>query len=186
VAIESVTIETARLVLRPFRREDAKRVQALAGDPAVADTTLTIPHPYEDGVAEAWIAGQPAERAQGTGLTLAVCLKPGGVVVGAVSLGSFRAEHRRAELGYWVGREYWNNGYCTEAARALVEHGFRALGLNRVHACHFERNPASGRVMAKVGMRREGVLRRHVRARGRFEDVVCYGALAAEFGTAGD
>ena len=145
-----MTIETERLVLRPFRLEDAKRVQELAGDAAVAEMTDAIPHPYEDGVAEAWIAGHPAGREGGTDLALAVCRKDDEKPIGAVSLGSINGEHRRAVLGYWIGRPYWNQGFCTEATRAIVEYGFRALGLNRIQAYTFEPNPASGRVLAKI------------------------------------
>jgi ribosomal-protein-alanine N-acetyltransferase len=184
VKIPAATIETERLVLRPFRLEDAKRVQELAGDAAVAEMTDAIPHPCEDGVAEEWIEGLPAAREAGTDLALAVCLKSDGPVVGAVSLGSISAEHRRGVLGYWIGRPYWNKGYCTEATRAIVEYGFRSLGLNRVQAFHFEPNPASGRVLEKIGMRREGVLRQHLVVRGRFQDLAAYAVLASEFGDA--
>lgn len=179
--IPAETIETERLVLRPFRHEDAKRVQELAGDVAVAEMTDAIPHPYEDGMAEEWIAGLPAAREADTGLALAVCLKSDGSVVGAVSLGSICAEHRRAVLGYWIGRPYWNKGYCTEATRALVEYGFRSLGLNRVQAYTFEPNPASGRVLEKIGMRHEGVPRQPLRVRSRFQDLAAYAVLASEF-----
>ncbi len=183
--IPAETIETERLVLRPFRLEDAKRVQELAGDAAVAEMTDAIPHPYEDGMAEEWIAGLPAAREEGTGLALAISLKSDGSVVGAVSLGSHSMEHRRAVLGYWIGRPYWNQGYCTEATRALVGYGFRSLGLNRVQAFHFEPNPASGRVLEKIGMRCEGVLRQHLLVRGRFQNLAAYAVLASEFGVAG-
>jgi ribosomal-protein-alanine N-acetyltransferase len=181
VRLQAVTLETERLVLRPFRPADAKRVQELAGDPAVAEMTDAIPHPYPDGAAEAWIAGLPREMEQGTGLTLAICPKPNDKVVGAVSLMAFSERDRRASLGYWIGKPYWNSGFCTEAARAMVSHGFRSLGLNRVQCYRYERNPASGRVLDKVGFRREGLLRRHIFSRGRFEDVVVYGLLASEF-----
>jgi ribosomal-protein-alanine N-acetyltransferase len=186
VRIPAETIETERLVLRPFRLEDAKRVQELAGDPAVAEMTDAIPHPYKDGVAQKWIAGIPAAREAGTGLALAICLKSDGSFVGTVSLGSINAEHRRAVLGYWIGRPYWNRGYCTEATRALVGYGFRSLGLNRVQAYLFEPNPASSRVLIKIGMRPEGVLRQHLLVRGRFQDLAAYGVLASEYGQAAD
>ena len=91
-------------------------------------------------------------------------------LVGAVGL-EINQRHGRAELGYWVGKLYWNQGYCTEAARAAVRHGFEVLGLRRIHAFHFRRNPTSGRVMQKVGMIHEGRLRQHVRKWETFEDL---------------
>jgi RimJ/RimL family protein N-acetyltransferase len=102
-----------------------------------------------------------------------------GRVVAAVGL-EIDPPHRRAELGYWVARPYWNAGYATEGARAVVEFGVRSLRLNRVAAHHYSRNPASGRVMQKIGMTYEGRLRQHVLKWGVFEDIDMYGILAGE------
>ena len=90
--------------------------------------------------------------------------------------------HRRAELGYWVARPFWNQGYASEGARALVRFGFAELGLHRVSAHHYSRNPASGKVMQKIGMRFEGLLRQHVFKWGVFEDIEMYGILAGDAG----
>lgn len=174
------TIETPRLVLRPFTLADAPDVCRLAGEREVADTTLTIPHPYEAEMAEAWIAGHEEQFAQGAGMTCAMTEREGGVLVGAIGL-VLQPAHRRAEMGYWVGTPYWGQGYCTEAARAVLAYAFEVLALHRVWACHFARNPASGRVMQKIGMTREGRLREHLNRWGRFEDVETYGILAAEW-----
>jgi RimJ/RimL family protein N-acetyltransferase len=87
----------------------------------------------------------------------------------------------RGELGYWIGKSYWGAGYATEAAAAVIEHGFTTLGLNRIHAHHMRRNPASGRVLQKLGMLYEGSLRQHFQRDGRFEDMECYGILRSEY-----
>jgi RimJ/RimL family protein N-acetyltransferase len=155
-------------------------VQRLAGDHAVAHTTLNIPHPYEDGVADAWITLVAEEFARGRQVVFAVTGGAATELLGAVGL-VLRLEHARAELGYWIGRPFWGQGYATEAVRAVLRYGFGTLGLNRIHASHFARNPASGRVMSKVGMRQEGVARAHVRRFDRFEDLVQYGILREEF-----
>ena len=84
------------------------------------------------------------------------------------------------EIGYWVGLPYWNRGYATEASAALLDFGFDVLGLNRILARHITRNPASGRVMQKVGMEFEGISRQHFLARGQFEDVACYAILSSD------
>lgn len=173
------TLHTTRLRLRPLAIEDAPAVQRLAGDFAVADTTLRIPHPYEDGMAEAWIASLAEEYAAGRQVVFAITVLATAELVGAVGL-ALQAEHGRAELGYWIGQPYWGRGYATEAAGAVIAWGFRALGLHRIFARHFARNPASGRVLEKVGMRREGVAREHVRRWDRFEDLVQYGILGKE------
>ncbi len=174
------TLRTERLVLRPFVLDDAPRVQLLAGAWEVADTMAGIPHPYPDGAAEQWIAGHAQAFRDGSNAPFAVCLASG-ELVGTVSLMGFGSEHRRAELGYWVGVEYWGKGYCTEAVRELVRYGFDTLGLNRVFGQHLKRNPASGRVMAKAGLRHEGTLRRHFFRWGRFGDVELWGVLADEW-----
>lgn len=185
-------IETPRLVLRPFDLTDAPVVQHLAGAKEVASTTALIPHPYPDGVAEQWIATHAPEWATHRGLSLAITLKPVGELIGTVGL-TFAEPHARGELGYWIGLPFWRRGFATEAASALTDFGFRALGLNRVQAHHYASNPASGRVLLKIGMRREGTSPKMMLKHGRFEDVVFYGVLrrdwpglgsATPFGTA--
>jgi len=175
-------LETERLILRPFTPEDAPVVQRLAGDDAIYSTTLNIPHPYEDGLAEQWIGTHTGEFEKGRSATFAVVRRGDGLLIGAVGL-TIRREHDRAEIGYWIGRPYWNNGYCSEAARAVLRYGFRTLGLNRIHANHLKRNPASGRVMQKIGIRYEGCRREHIVKDGRTEDLEEYGLLRREFET---
>ncbi|MEZ4768603.1 MAG: GNAT family N-acetyltransferase [Caldilineales bacterium] len=173
-------IETERLVLRPFTLDDAADVQRLAGDPDIADTTLVIPHPYPDGAAESWINTHQERWDNGLGIVCAITLRSSGELIGAISVLSISKQHGHGELGYWVGKPYWNNGYCTEAARGLIRFCFETLGLHRVHAYHFARNPASGRVMAKAGMRYEGTMRQHLRKGDAYEDLPSYGILAGE------
>ena len=179
---------TERLMLRPFSLSDAPDVQRLAGAKEIAATTANIPHPYEDGVAEAWIGTHQEQFEKGEQATFAVVLK--GVsaenvsehtLIGAISLLAISQRHARAELGYWIGVPYWNRGYCTEATRAILRYGFETLGLNRIQARHLARNPASGRVMQKAGMRYEGTMRQAVRKWDVFEDVKLYAILKSEY-----
>jgi [ribosomal protein S5]-alanine N-acetyltransferase len=170
------TLETERLVLRPFTPADAGDVQRLAGDRSIADTTLSIPHPYEDGFAAEWISAHQKAFDEGTGVTFAITIKPDGALVGAIGLMGMTQGHQ-AELGYWIGRPYWNQGFSTEAGEAILRYAFLDLGLIRVHACYFTRNPASGRVMQKLGMQHEGCRRQHIKKWDNFEDVELYGIL---------
>ncbi len=162
--------------MRPFSLGDATDVQRLAGDRSIAVTTMTIPHPYEDGMAEDWIAGHETASRDGKAFALAMVLRDEGALVGCIGLKIDR-QHDKAELGYWVGKPFWNFGYATEAAQALVDYGFRELALNRVHAAHMARNPSSGRVMEKIGMRLEGTAREDLKKWGRYEDLVSYAIL---------
>jgi RimJ/RimL family protein N-acetyltransferase len=168
------SIETERLLLRPFRLEDAPDVKRLCSAPEIAAGTLTIPHPYPDGAAEAWISSHAARE----DLNLAIERREDGALVGAVGL-EFEPEHHRAELGYWIGVPYWGNGYATEAAAAVVRAAFE-LGLNRVYAFHWTTNPASGRVLQKIGMKHEGIRRQHTRKGEEYLDSECYAIVRSD------
>jgi [ribosomal protein S5]-alanine N-acetyltransferase len=174
-------LRTARLVLRPFVLADGPTVQRLAGAWEVVDTTLNIPHPYPDGGAEQWIGGHAELFAAGSSVIYAITLAETGELCGSTGL-HITQRDKRAEIGYWLGQPYWGQGYTSEAAAALLGYGFTTLGLNRIYATHFVRNPASGRVMQKIGMRFEGTMRQHYFARTQFEDVHCYGILREEWG----
>jgi [ribosomal protein S5]-alanine N-acetyltransferase len=80
-----------------------------------------------------------------------------------------------------VGRDWWGQGYATEAARAVLRYGFEELKLNRIYAHHMTKNPASGRVLEKIGMQREGCLRQMIRKWGVLEDVVLYAILRQDW-----
>lgn len=172
---------TERLILRPFIIRDAPRVRELAGTLAVTDTTLNIPYPYGDGIAETWIAAHAEAFRQRRALILAIV--PRGerdLIAGAVSL-QITTAHDRAELGYWLGETYWGRGYVTEAARELMRYGFEELGLHRVGCHHMVRNPASGRVMQKLGMTFEGRRRGIYKKGDAYEDCDFYGLLHEDF-----
>jgi len=174
------TLVTPRLVLRPMTLEDAPHVQRLAGAREVASTTLNIPHPYEDGVAEKWIAKQAPAFAEGREATFAIVRREGVLFMGGIGL-RIEPEHFRAELGYWIGVPYWGQGFATEAGEAVLRYGFEELGLHRIHASHYRRNAASGRVLQKIGMQYEGCRRGHVRKWGEFEDLEDYAILSSEW-----
>ena len=168
-------IRTERLILRPFALTDAPQVKALAGDLRIYETTLCVPYPYEEGIAESWISTHQRCFYEGLGVVFAICL-PSGNLIGAASL-SRAGLFNRAELGYWIGAAYWNRGFCTEAAKAIVEYGFKVLTYHKIAARHFVGNHSSARVLEKVGMTREGVLRDDVMKDGRYITVVLYGIV---------
>ena len=124
-------------------------------------------------MAEEWIASLGPGFEAGTFATYAVTLTSSGDLVGAVTL-KFDQEVGSAEVGYWVGRPYWRNGYATEATVAMLEYGFEVVGVDKVGAGHLARNPASGRVMAKAGMHYEGTQLEAVEKWGQPEDLVWY------------
>jgi [ribosomal protein S5]-alanine N-acetyltransferase len=170
------TLETARLKLRPYSEADIAELVALIGARKVAATTLRIAHPYTEQDARAFLA-----LAQEPGkIWLATTLRSDGRQIGGVGL---RVEdpHQHAELGYWLGVPYWRQGYATEAAGEMLRYGFVELGLHRIFASHFRHNPASGRILLKLGMRYEGCQREHLRKWDQFVDSELYGVLRQEW-----
>jgi [ribosomal protein S5]-alanine N-acetyltransferase len=169
-------LHTTHLVLGAFTPEDAAVLHQLAGDREIADTTVSIPHPYELDHALAWIGQQQRELVRGRAANFAIRLADARLI-GCAGLRDIDREHSQAELGFWIGREWWGHGYAREAASAVVRFGFEQLGLNRICAHHMARNPAAGKVLQHIGMQREGVLRERVRKWGVYEDVVLYAIL---------
>lgn len=142
-------LETPRLILRPFQFDDAGRVHKLVNDPLISDVTAHIPHPYPPLLAQEWIASHHPGWENGTLAAFAITLKADQHLIGAISLMGMNGE--KAAIGYWLGREYWNRGYCSEACRAICEFGFETLNLSAIGGCHLQRNPASGQVLIKNG-----------------------------------
>lgn len=172
-------IGTERLRLRAFKADDAEVVHKLAGAFEIADTTLCIPHPYERSQADEWITSHKKRFEDKIEIVFAITLKLDSQLIGSISL-TPRFEFDQAELGYWIGKPYWSKGYASEAVKGLIKFGFEQLNLNRVHAHHFVRNPASGKVLNKCGMKYEGTLRQHIKKDDRYEDIDFYGILKSE------
>lgn len=155
-------IITNRLIIRPFVVSDAKRVYECCNDYEVVKTTLGIPWPYSEKMAESWISRKEEETKEGSSHEYAICLKENpDNIVGCISLMGTNSAAKKAELGYWLERKLWGQGIATEAARAMIDFGFTTLKLNSIYARFFDINPASGRVMEKCGMTYAGMLRKH-------------------------
>src|SRR5512147_2131050 len=166
---------TKRLLLRAYREEDIPTLARLLGAREVAATTLRIAHPYTEDDARAFLEGLASPAAKVGMFEMA-----SGNLVGGIGL-NVEDLHRRAELGYWVGVPYWGRGYATEGAREMLRHGFEDLNLNRIYAGVFAGNPASERVLRKIGMKHEGTARQHFQKWGQFLDDECYGILASDW-----
>ena len=174
-----LTLHTERLILRQFQASDADTVHRLAEAKKVAAGTL-LPHPFDLKAAAKWIAQQQESFAAGNAITFAIVLAEEERLIGSIGM-DIASEHQLARLSYWLGTNYWNQGYCTEAVRAVLDYGFTRLSLHRIYAPHFHNNPASGRVLRKVGMTYEGRMREHYIRFGQFVDVEIYGMLREEF-----
>lgn len=173
-------LDSLRLRLAPLVPADADEMEVLASDAAIADTTLSVPHPYPSGVGRRWIASIGSNWGNGISGVWSIRLRDGGALVGVIDM-HLEPEADSAEIGYWIGVPFWGRGYATEAVRAIIDFGFATLGLNRIHAEHFPRNPASGRVMAKAGMVLEGTLRQAIRKGTAYEDLAVYAILREDW-----
>jgi [ribosomal protein S5]-alanine N-acetyltransferase len=176
----SPTLETARLQLRPYREADIAELLPLIGTREVAATTMRIAHPYTEQDARDFLAviGE-AHR-----LWLAITLRDDGRQIGGIGL-TVDEQHRHAELGYWLGVEYWGKGYATEAAGEMLRYGFEQLQMHRICASHFKHNSVSGKILKKLGMRYEGCQREHLRKWDQFVDSELYGILRQEWESGG-
>jgi RimJ/RimL family protein N-acetyltransferase len=137
---------------------------------------LRIAHPYTEQHAREFLAMTHDKDK----IWLAITSRADGRLCGSAGL-RLEPEHQRAELGYWIGVPYWGNGYATEAAQAMLQYGFDVLKLHRVSASCMTHNPASGKILLKLGMRHEGCLREHQCKWGEFVDVDCYGILREDW-----
>ena len=177
-------LETPRLLLRPLRRGDAEDLFAWSADPEVARYVLWEPH-RSIADTRAYLRYIRSQYRAGLPSSWGITLKDTGRVIGTIGFMWASEGNRSAEVGYSLARDCWNRGLGTEALRAVILSGFSALNLNRIEAQRDARNPASGRVMEKCGMRQEGILRSRIRNKGEFIDVVLYAILREDLNKSG-
>ena len=135
-------LETTRLRLRSLAVSDAERVAELAGEWDIASMTAAIPHPYDAKMAADWIAGLACST------HVPIAIEQDGRLIGCTG---HTPSPAGAEVGYWIGRPYWGQGHATEALGALSAHLRNDAGLAPLHACVFQDNPASARVLTNSG-----------------------------------
>jgi [ribosomal protein S5]-alanine N-acetyltransferase len=175
-------LQTERLVIRPFVAADAVRLSELAGKRRIADTTVSIPHPYSQSQALEDIQKYTEEFNQETGAFFAIALRESPQdLIGGILIKTIDRPHAQGELGYWIDEAYTGRGYVTEAAWAVLDYGFRVENLNRICAYHMVRNEASANVLARLGMKQEGHLRQMIKKWDVFEDVLVWSILRDEF-----
>jgi RimJ/RimL family protein N-acetyltransferase len=157
-------LETERLTLRAPRLDDAEALAALINDRRIAENTATVPHPYALADAETFITSANKSAAAVSFLITA----RDGTLLGGCGVGSLRGDGSlRAgppEIGYWIGVPFWGNGFATEAARAVIDHAFIALGHETIRGAARVSNPASRRVLEKCGFQWIGVELIRIRA----------------------
>jgi len=168
-------------VLSGVERRDKEALVEHFQDPEISRNTLSIPHPYTEEDAEAWIEERIRHREEQPSETTFAIRAPDGTLIGAVGTGSFDVgSSHRANIGYWLAKPYWTRGIMTEAVGRFVDYAFAELEVVRLTAEVFAWNKASARVLRKVGFRQEGRLRRHREKDGDLVDVLYFGLLQAD------
>lgn len=174
------TIETDRIILRKMCLDDAEDMFEYASDREVSRYTAWYTHhvledsklflnyvinSYQNHQVSSWGIVQKADKK----------------FIGTAGFMNWNVEHARGEIGYALSRKYWGKGYMTEVVNAIIYFGFRTMMLNRIEArCEIE-NIASARVMEKVGMKYEGILRQNMFMKGKYRDLKMYSILKEEF-----
>jgi RimJ/RimL family protein N-acetyltransferase len=174
---------TKRLTLRPGWPEDARALSEAIGHEKVATKLARVPWPYALGDAQAFLASPRGA----TDPVFLILLHEGPAVRLIGGIGIHAEPDGAHQLGYWLTPDAWGRGYATEAGRAVIEMARHALGHKRLHAWHFVDNPASGRVLTKLGFRPTGRIEpRHSLARGGTTPGVAYALALGDDDDAGD
>jgi len=168
------SIRTSRLQLSPLRAEQAQRLAELGNDPFIAANTANFPSPYTLEHAQNYIQQSCLSESAAVNPVFGIELL-GGTLIGVINL-KLTPRHRSGHLAYWMGAPYRGQGYMSEAARAVVEHGFQALELNRVESACFAINQASARVLENAGLLPEGCKRQAFCKDGTYHDLLLFGA----------
>ena len=169
-------LRTQRLLLRKLTMSDAQDIFTYSSDPEVAKHVLWEAH-QNPAESRGYIRYMLRKYRMGEPSSWGIELVDENRIIGTIGFMWYNAENNSAEVGYSLSRAYWGKGIMTEALSAVVRYGFERLHLNRIEAQHEVDNPASGAVMRKVGMRREGTLRSRLYNKGKFVDVDLYAIL---------
>ncbi len=170
---------TERLILRDFEAVSAEQWQLLMNDEQVALTTLSLSYPTTLKDASAWRMQQIKKVKNGEMLRWAVYLKEGKHVIGSFKL-SLNQKFESAEIGYWLGKQYWGNGFASEATNKVISYAFNQLELNRLEAYAMTGNASSEKILLNHGFKQEGLHRQLIKRWGEFIDVKSYALLREE------
>lgn len=175
-------METERLVLRRFELTDAQSVfDHWLSDERVTDNRVRGAHKTVAETME-----RVADIVKGYGSQefcyWAIEHKASGELIGEIDLYDLDNATENGEVSYSLGYNWWNQGYGTEALKAVVEFGFMHMNIHKISAAHNIDNPASGKIMSKVGMEREGIVRHMIRnAKNQYKDCAIWGILQEDW-----
>ncbi|HEY5674530.1 MAG TPA: GNAT family N-acetyltransferase [Malonomonas sp.] len=175
------SLQTERLRLRPFIADDAEMLVKLAGTREIADTTISVPHPYTPTAAKSWIVGLPHLYRTGSAIHFVISLLETKQMIGSVALRVIDKNNATAELEVWIGQPWRRQGYAGEALQEMLDFAFRQLELNRLYSYHFSGDRVAEQFLQKQGFELEGVLREAVRKTTDYQDISLSALLAKNY-----
>lgn len=179
-------LETEHLQLDQIKSKDIPDIVSYAGNKNITDNTRTMPHPYFEEDAIRWINIVNEGYKNEDQYAFAIRQKTDLRFIGGIGL-TINLTNNRAELGYWLAEPFWSKGFITEAVKAILQFGFDELNLNKIEAVYLSTNEASGKVMIKNGMIKEGELKDHdvkkdhTVADGKYVSLIQYRMLKSEY-----
>ena len=173
-------LNTPRLCLRKLTMHDAPDIYHYSRDTEVARHVLWEAH-RSIGDSRAYLRYMLRRYRNHEPASWGIEYTQTGEIIGTIGFMWIQSDNSAAEVGYSLSRDYWNRGIMTEALKAVIAHGFGSMNLNRIEAQHETTNPASGAVMRKCGMQKEGTLRQRLYNKGRYVDVDLYAILRRDY-----
>ena len=173
-------IETDRLIIRDLTLGDVDDLFEYCSNP-VMDPFITFPIHQSTDQTISFIQFVMNKNSANKDFTVGITLKESNKVIGTIDIGNINESHHFGEMAYAVNPNYWNKGYATEAANAILDYGFKEKGLNRIFARCVLHNPGSEKVMQKIGMKYEGVQRQGLRIKGKYQDLRIYAILKSDW-----
>lgn len=174
------TLETERLILRKLTQKDAEDIHAYASNEEVTTYVTWENHKTLDDT-RAFINYALTQYENKHVAPWGIEYKENGKLIGTIDFVSWQVEHRVAEIGYVLAPEYWGKGIMTEAANEVIAFGFNKMDVVRIQARCFVENHGSARVMEKIGMSLEGIMRKGMFIKGKHQDLSIYSILQEEF-----
>lgn len=175
-------IKGDRIVLRGPTMADASVLYQCLSDKKVNRWLARVPKPYTLECAKNWIKSIPGQIKNDSSLPYSIHHLDSNQIIGGMALQSINRSDRSAELGFWIAREFWGEGYAFEAGRLLCRYAFsNKQRFHRLYAWVHSENPASYRLAEKLGFVREGVCRQANNITGRWKDDYLYAMLKSDF-----
>lgn len=175
------TLSTERLVLSQPTISDVEDVVfQMNSTSEISENTLSLPFPYLEENAHFWFKMAEDGFANKDAFIFGIREKENLKLIGAIGL-HIDLGNNKAEVGYWLGKSFWNKGYVSEALQEVIKFGFEDLNLNKIYASHFLHNPASGKVLEKNGFTFEAVLLQEILKNEKYLDIRRYSYLKQNY-----